>query len=52
MYIMISYFLGVLIGMLVMHALLKSRISYHLNILDLPDGFAKLFGRKKTQFLS
>ena len=47
MYIIISYSLGIVAGMLAMHALSKSRISYHLNILDLPDGFAKLFRRKE-----
>jgi hypothetical protein len=50
--ILASYLVGIFIGMFLMHALLKSRISYHLNILDLPGGFAKLFGRKKPQFLS
>jgi len=50
--ILASYLAGIFIGMFTMHILLKSRISYHLNILDLPGGFAKPLGRKKPQILS
>ena len=41
--VLLSYTLGLFVGMLVMSALLKSRFLYHINIFDIN----KIFNRKK-----
>ena len=49
MYILASYFTGVIIGMVIMGALLKSRMFYHLNTFDWFNGLNRLFTLKKEK---
>ena len=51
MYIMASYFMGIIVGMLVMSALSKSRILYHLNTFDWFDGLNSPFKKEKLKWM-
>ena len=46
--ILLRYIIGLFIGMLVMAMLSKSRLFYHINVIDAD----KIFNRKKQQKLS
>jgi hypothetical protein len=48
MHIIATYFTGVVIGMLVMSAILKSRVFYHLNTLDWFTAFKR---REKLKWM-
>ena len=47
----IAYFIGIVVGMLVMSALLKSRILYHLNTFDWLDGLNRPFKKEKLKWM-
>ncbi len=46
--VLLSYVIGLFVGMLVMTMLLKSRLFYHINVFDVN----KVFNHKKQQKLS
>lgn len=47
----ITYFLGVGVGMIVMSAFLKSRIFYHLNTFDLFDTLNTQSQKEKLKWM-
>ncbi len=51
MYVMASCFMGVIVGMLVMGILSKSRIFYHLNTFDWFDGLNNPFKQEKLKWM-
>jgi len=51
MYILASYFTGIIVGMLVMSAISKSRIFYHLNTFDWLDGLNSPFKKEKLKWM-
>jgi hypothetical protein len=51
MHILASYFTGIIVGMLAMGALSKSRIFYHLNTFDWFDSLARSFKTEKPKWM-
>lgn len=47
----IAYFIGVVVGMLAMSALLKSRILYHLNTFDWFEELNSPFKKEKLKWM-
>jgi hypothetical protein len=52
MYILASYFMGIIVGMLLMASILKSRIFYHFNTLDWFTSFKNQYkGEEKLKWM-
>jgi hypothetical protein len=47
----IAYFIGIVVGMLAMSALSKSRILYHLNTFDWFNGLNSPFKKEKLKWM-